>query len=120
MKFCAIYGERCSGTIYLENLIRSNFDVKTSSLSYHKHFFGFNQEKEEKSEDTLFICIVRNIVDWINSFYREKHCLPPHIRHNTELNEKQKLDAFLNKEIYSIWDLKRSGKVPKQQKRKNG
>lgn len=63
-----IYGERCSGTTYLENIINMNFDANITYEYGWKHFFGFNELKN--SDDTLFICIVRNLPDWINSFYR--------------------------------------------------
>tara|TARA_B100001027_G_scaffold46159_2_gene30096 strand:- start:35338 stop:36036 length:699 start_codon:yes stop_codon:yes gene_type:complete len=99
----AIYGERCSGTNYLENIININFDVKTRTQEYgSKHFFGFHDDALKKSDDTLFICIVRNLPDWINSFYREKHHL--RLRYITNMSEEEKIDKFLNKEFYSIND----------------
>ena len=42
IKKVTIYGERCSGTNYLEELIVSNFDVKITWEYGWKHFFGFN------------------------------------------------------------------------------
>ena len=72
VKKYTIYGERCSGTNYLENIINVNI---TWDYGW-KHFFGFQDDKLKKSDDTLFICIVRNLPDWINSFYREKYHLP--------------------------------------------
>ena len=68
-----IYGERCSGTNYLQELIELNFDVETTWDYGWKHFFGFNDLLN--SDDTLFICIVRNPIDWINSLYKNKHHL---------------------------------------------
>jgi hypothetical protein len=76
IKKYTIYGERCSGTNYLENLIDKNFDIKITWEFGWKHFFGFNDNQLKNSDDTLFICIVRNPVDWINSFYRELHHSP--------------------------------------------
>ena len=38
IKKVVIYGERCSGTNYLENIIKQNFDVKFEKKD---HFFGF-------------------------------------------------------------------------------
>ena len=95
-----IYGERCSGTNYLENLISSNFDVDLTWEYGWKHFFGFNELKN--SDDTLFICIVRNLHDWINSFYKEKHHIP--LKYKTNMSQKEKLDEFLNKEFWSFDD----------------
>ena len=63
-------------------------------------FFGFQDEKLKKSDDTLFICIVRNPVDWVNSLYREKYHIAKHLRKN--------ITDFLNKEFYSYND-KHSG-----------
>ncbi len=102
MKYYTIYGERCSGTNYLENLINKNFDIQLTWSYGWKHFFGFNDELLKNSDDTLFICIVKNPIDWINSFFRNKHHLP--LRYKTELSEKEKLDEFLNKEFWSFDD----------------
>ena len=88
-----IYGERCSGTNYLEELIKLNFDVKITWEYGWKHFFGFNNLKN--SDDTLFIGIVRHPYDWINSFYREQHHLPISFKN---------IDHFLNNEFYSVND----------------
>jgi hypothetical protein len=87
-----IYGERCSGTNYLEQLLITNFDVEIVWSYGWKHFFGFDDLS--KSDDVLFIGIVRNITDWVNSLYREKHQLPQHLLKN--------VDSFLNNEFYSI------------------
>jgi hypothetical protein len=57
-----------------------------------KHFFGFNDLSG--SDDTLFIGIVRNLDDWINSLYRERHHLPADLTKN--------IDCFLNGTFYSI------------------
>jgi hypothetical protein len=92
LKKVTIYGERCSGTNYLEELLTSNFDVEIVWDYGWKHFFGFNDLTN--SDDVLFIGIIRNINDWINSFYKNPHHLPHHLLVNEE--------TFLNEEIYSI------------------
>ncbi len=97
-----IYGERCSGTNYLENLININFDANVTWKYGWKHFFGFHNEALKNSDNTLFICIVRNDVDWMNSLYRELHQLP--LQYKTSLTEESKLDEFLNKEFWSFND----------------
>jgi hypothetical protein len=102
IKKYTIYGERCSGTNYLENIININFDVQITWEYGWKHFFGFDDEKLLNSDDTLFICIVRNPIDWINSFYREMHHLK--LRYEIDLSENEKLNKFLNDEIISIDD----------------
>jgi hypothetical protein len=100
LKKYTIYGERCSGTNYLQNIMNINFDIKLTHEYGKKHFFGFQDEKLKKSDDTLFICIVRNPVDWVNSLYREKYHIAKHLRKN--------ITDFLNKEFYSYND-KHSG-----------
>jgi len=72
IKKVTIFGERCSGTNYLEELLRINFDVEIVWSFGWKHFFGFN-DITKNSDDVLFIGIIRNLEDWINSLYREKH-----------------------------------------------
>ena len=102
LKKFTIYGERCSGTNYLEDIITMNFNVEITWQYGWKHFFGFQEDQLQNSDDTLFVCIVRNLPDWINSFYREKHHLP--LKFKTNMSEEQKIDAFLNKEFWSIYD----------------
>ena len=94
MNKVTIYGERCSGTNYLEQLLLLNFDVEIVWCYGWKHFFGYSDLSN--SDDTLFIGIVRNLEDWINSLYREKHHLPEQLREN--------IDTYLNDTFYSIDD----------------
>jgi hypothetical protein len=92
MKKVTIYGERCSGTNYLEELLLSNFDIEIVWNFGWKHFFGFNNLNN--SDDFLFIGIIRNLEDWINSLYRDKHHLP--------LELTQNINTFLNNTFYSL------------------
>ena len=96
-----LFGERCSGTNYLENIINMNFDVNVTWEYGWKHFFGFQDNSLKNSDDTLFICIVRNLPDWINSFYRTPHHVP---KYKIRLCKEKRLDEFLNKEFYSVFD----------------
>ena len=93
IKHFKIYGERCSGTNYLENILKLNFKITNSDNSYgHKHFFG--KETYENSDDTLFVGIIRNPHTWINSLYKT----PWHLAYMCCRNKH----SFLNKEIYSM------------------
>jgi len=89
-----IYGERCSGTNYLENVITSNFNVTITWEYGWKHFFGFNSLSN--SDDTLFIGIVRDPCDWINSLYKNPY----------HLSKKQcsSIVNFLYDEVVSYMD----------------
>ena len=88
-----IYGERCSGTNYLQKLIELNFNAQIRYDLGSKHFFGFNNLNN--TDDTLFICIVRDIHDWMNSFYKKKWHLPKKLKN---------INNFLNSPFYSIND----------------
>jgi hypothetical protein len=96
LKKYTIYGERCSGTNYLQNIMSFNFDVKITWEYGWKHFFGFEDKKLNNSEDTLFICIVRNPVDWMNSLHRRQWHIANHLRTSVK--------SFLNEEFYSYND----------------
>ena len=92
MRKVKIYGERCSGTNYLQELLMYNFDVEIVNEYGWKHFFGFDDLSN--SDDVLFIGIVRNLEDWINSLSRDKYHLPNEVT--------QSLDTYLNGPFYSI------------------
>lgn len=92
MQKVTIYGERCSGTNYLEELLLLNFDIEIVWDYGWKHFFGFNNLRD--TDDVLFIGIIRNLEDWVNSLYREKHHLPSNLTAD--------MDTFLTKTFYSI------------------
>ena len=92
----AIFGERCSGTNYLEHVITTNFDIKYTSDMCNKHFFCFNDYNNIDTSKTLFIGIVRNPIYWLNSFSKELYHVP-------EIN-RQSLKTFLFNEWYSVLD----------------
>ena len=91
-----IYGERCSGTNFLENAILENFDIEISWEQGSKHFFCFNEYNKRNFDDTLYVGIIRNPIYWINSFSKELHHVP-------EIN-RQNLKNFLFNEFYSVND----------------
>jgi hypothetical protein len=98
IKYFTIYGERCSGTNFLESAIKENFVLEVTWNYGWKHFFGsYNFEKESHDsniDETLFIGIIRNPIQWLDSFYKEPHHIPPENRISPE--------AFLLNEHYSI------------------
>lgn len=91
-----IFGERCSGTNYLEHVMTTNFDIKYSTDICKKHFFCFNNYNNIDTSQTLFIGIVRNPIYWLNSFSKELYHVP-------EIN-RQSLKSFLFNEWYSVLD----------------
>ena len=96
IKKIIIYGERCSGTNFLENAILENFNIEISWEQGSKHFFCFNDYSKRNFDDTLYIGIIRDPIYWINSFSKEFHHVP-------EINRKN-LKNFLFNEFYSVND----------------
>lgn len=96
VKFFQIYGERCSGTNFLECAIKENFEIEHTSQYAWKHFFGHYQFKQTDDEnETMFIGIVRNPITWIDSFYNAKHHIPKPNRKN--------IKGFLLNQFYSVY-----------------
>src|ERR1700677_1882589 len=89
-----VYGERCSGTNFIEVLLLDNFKIDITWKYGWKHFFGFSDLKN--SDDTLFICIIRNPYDWSKSLYYNKF----HIPYANSIN----FNNFINNEWYSIYE----------------
>ena len=87
-----IYGERCSGTNFLDNAIQSNFNLSLRTDLGSKHFFCFNKY-DSSHDDTLFIGIIRNPIYWINSFSTELYHVP---------SKNKNINNFLNNEFYSV------------------
>ena len=84
----AILGERCSGTNFLEETISKNFNINYTAEYGNKHFFCYNDySNRDKTNNTLFIGLIRNPVYWLNSFSKELHHVP-------EIN-RQSLKNFL-------------------------
>jgi len=86
------FGERCSGTNFLEEAINTNFDITYSHEFGNKHFFCFNKYNASH-DNTLFIGIVRNPIYWLNSFHVELHNVP---------KEFKSLKNFLFSPFYSV------------------
>lgn len=72
-----IYGERHSGTNFLEGLLNNTLTIPRTWAYGDKHWFGYaNSKSLILAPRTLFICIVRNPYDWINGFYLNPYHIP--------------------------------------------
>lgn len=90
-----LYGERHSGTNFLEHSLKNIFDLDQTSFFGGKHFFGFAKPETISYErHTLFVGIVRNPYDWILAM----NSLPHHI---PKANKKSFFD-FITNEWYSV------------------
>tara|TARA_B100001175_G_C19469634_1_gene621042 strand:- start:967 stop:1644 length:678 start_codon:yes stop_codon:yes gene_type:complete len=95
VKYFTIYGERCSGTNFVENAIKKNFKLELTWEYDFKHFFGNYKFKEKnRYNQVLFIGIIRSPFEWLPSLYREKHHLPYSITKDW--------DSYINHRFYSI------------------
>ena len=91
-----ILGERCSGTIFTEFALKQNFDLEYDQ-TINKHFVGYEEPTEEQRENVLYIAVVRHPIDWIDSFFKRLHHVPP--------ANKRSITDFINNEWYSIHEL---------------
>jgi len=99
-----IYGERSSGTNLLDVSLKYNFEAvnafegATSVMDEkfkkygHKHWFG-NFLDLKDTDDTLFICIVRDPVKWLKSMYNKPRYISLPMVENQE--------KFLTSEVVS-------------------
>lgn len=73
-----IYGERHSGTNFLESCISQRFDLPVTYQFDSKHFFGWQKPERitYKGRHTLFCGIVRDPYDWIMAMNRLPHHVP--------------------------------------------
>ena len=62
-----VLGERVSGTCFVQSLLTDNTNLKVVSPYGHKHFYQ-DTDKIRNSEQTLFVFISRDLVEWLNSF----------------------------------------------------
>jgi hypothetical protein len=71
-----IYGERHSGTNFLENFINQSFRLSLTYQYGHKHFFTpYHIDNLDINHKTGFFCIVRNPYDWLVAMYKKPyHC----------------------------------------------
>jgi hypothetical protein len=94
IRYMQIFGERCSGTRYLNSLVRKNFaGVEMTSAFGGKHWFIAGHEPRgrpnrstdhecvrplDDSADTLFLVIRRNPFDWLRSLHAKPYHAPGH------------------------------------------
>ena len=92
----AIYGERHSGTNFVEQYLKQRFGLSATGYYGNKHFFGWTKPETitYKDKHVLFIGLVRNPYDWIMAMSN----LPHHIESSRLLN----IRSFLLNEWYSV------------------
>lgn len=112
IKFINIFGERCSGTNYLQQLLKINFSANIQHFykSHQKHFHIGKEifNDPEDLEQHLFVIIARNPWDWLRSLHIKKHHFPTNIRRMT-------FSQYLRTQWYSVYnDSKRNNQEMSQ------
>jgi mannosyltransferase OCH1-like enzyme len=82
IKYYRIYGERNSGTNFIEKLISENFYLQ--NFTYKKHGLPVS----DCSEDTLTVCIIREYSNWLNSMIINPYHLKQEKKYNLFFNDK--------------------------------
>lgn len=94
-----VFGERVSGTGFVQALFKQNTNLRTVSPYGHKHFYqNIDLLKETDSSDTLFVFITRDLTDWLNSFKNNTFHADKPIRNCTDMT------TFLRMEWKCIFD----------------
>ena len=94
-----ILSERCAGSHFVQYALLENFNIQYLKEHHkQKHFFGHENDiySQEEIDRTLLICLVREPVEWIDSFFKRLHHVPP--------ENKSNIDNFLKNEWYSIYE----------------
>ena len=63
-----IFGERCSGTNYVAQLLRRNLGLEPTDAFGWKH--GWLDRLQGPAPDTLFVVVHRDPFDWVRSLHR--------------------------------------------------
>ena len=89
-----VLGERCSGTNFLENIVIKNLKLEITWDFGWKHWFGFDDFTD--SDRVLFLGILRDPVQWMQSLFSAQYHIAPHLREN--------IRDFLQQEWWSCFD----------------
>jgi len=89
-----ILGERCTGTHYVQFALLENFELDYER-GITKHFFG--NEELLYDESMITFCVVRDPIDWVDSYFKRKHHVPNENRYIIE--------NFVFNEWYSVYEV---------------
>ncbi|CAM9134206.1 unnamed protein product [Sphacelaria rigidula] len=94
-----VLGERVSGTCFIQSLITENTKLTPVSPYGHKHFYqDINKLRRDNNDDTLFVFISRDLIDWLNSFKNNTFHAEASIRNCKDMS------SFLRMEWKCIFD----------------
>ncbi|QIG59343.1 hypothetical protein [Dishui Lake virophage 2] len=98
----AVFGERCSGTTYLEELLHSNFGLPITDKFGLKHFWKMTDF--EDSNTTLFIGIERELLSWLDSFAKTPHQVVPYKPLDYQALFFSPIVSYIGKDVVEKWD----------------
>lgn len=111
-----IIGERHSGTNWLERICQNRLELSITWEYGSKHFFNYSPNTLASAQNTLFICITRNVYDWIGGFFKLPHHVDISIAYNIDkflLSEWKcddrvnDVDYLTNKPYQNIFQLRK-------------
>jgi hypothetical protein len=107
IKYFTLFGERNSGTTYLEKLLKNMLKLEFTNEYGFKHWYIKGVEPRgigntttdnqcikniKENTYTLFVVIVRNVYDWVGAMYKTPH-------HIKEMDRTSQLNFVKNKYI---------------------
>lgn len=91
-----VFGERCSGTNFLETLIDQNLlGVRRIEPVSWKH--SYPDRGGLPGDDTIYVVVVRDPYNWLRSFHRSPWHVAPELRHRD-------FSSFIRAEWKCVWD----------------
>ena len=104
----AIMGPRCSGTNYLANLIKQNFDIQQVNdfKHVHKHWFPWSTVgRQHIGPDCLVLGISRQYEAWAESLFRNPWHLDPALCVSRTVFETKPVRSYYEADISSYYDV---------------
>ena len=94
-----IFGQRCSGTNFLEKLLLENFSsIEIGNYYGFKHLWNAKLKRPIREGDGIkIIIIVRNPYDWLRSVHREPHHCPQLMARPLDVFIDEPLKAYKSK-----------------------
>lgn len=89
IKKFTIYGERCSGTNFLEQAIKTNYNLDVTWEYGWKHFWGMKDLASQDTSEVLFIGIAKSFRDWVHSFLYSPHHIPKRLTSKPKFWERE-------------------------------
>jgi len=77
-----VFGERNTGTNFLQKLIEVNFEKEFTNLIMWKHWMGFVGQKPSDISKVLAVGIIRDPINWLCSMKNSS----PHAEHMSDLD----------------------------------